>query len=63
MKTAPDHIKYLNWFVHYLVESLMLHKVIIPNLFIDWLIQTIESSAREFLGKDKSTTLAASVVS
>jgi hypothetical protein len=26
-------------------------------------IQTVESSAREFLGKDKSTTLMASVVS
>jgi hypothetical protein len=42
---------------------MMLDKVIIPDLFICWFIQTIESSAREFLGKDKSTTLAASVVS
>jgi hypothetical protein len=41
----------------------MLDKVIIPDMFIDRFIQTIESSAREFLGKDKSTTLAASVVS
>jgi hypothetical protein len=61
MKTAPDHIRYLSWFgLDRFALKRLLPDFVIYDLF--WFFQTIESSARKFLGKDKSTTLVASVV-
>lgn len=65
MKQAPDLIRFSDWYEWFSLQNLnygppdnFSHFLSLNNVFC----QTIESSAREFLGNDKSSSLSATVV-
>lgn len=66
MKQALDLIKFSDWYplyvADYLLRGFFFYNFLRQLNPSNYLLQTIESSAREFVGKGKSTTLAASVV-